>query len=728
MLHLLAAVIYIYLAFYMYYLDKKSQLNRTAVVLFACFALWSTGMTVLSNTATPEAVMLVFWRIYPLGWISFPPIAWLLYIYMSKEDFFQRKKLLLFPIAAPVLFFYILHCNNLLMNVPVLGHYGWFPVWKNNVWSFLFYIYYISFIIAGLIVISRFALKTRNKALKKSCFIIILGTVITLFAGTFLEIVFSRVEKDPSLFSMSTDIIILIWSFFMMYSVRKYSFFKITPASAADKIIASMNESLTLVNEYFEIEFINDDALRLLGYNREELIGRPYTSLFFSRYESNLWIKNVLKKESSKGFETVFISKKGEHIDVLLSASLIKEANIITGAVCVASDIRAMKKAAEELTILHTAVEQSPSSLIITDIHGTITYVNPKFCSVTGYSKDEALGQNPRILKSGELSRDIYAELWNTILSGNEWHGIFHNRRKDGELFWESASISPIRDDNGRISSFVAVKEDITDLIQAENELKQSYTKLKELDSLKASFMSMISHELRTPITSINGFLSFLLSGVGGQISEQQKDFLESIRSNSDRLLRLINDLLDTAKMESGSFSISKRRSDLKVIISNCTKDIKSLISKKRIGLFINVPDEAVFADVDDYRISQSLINLLNNAIKFSPFESTITITLKQVTNASDVIPAYAVSSGLKTGPYIYLSVNDQGMGIETDKLQKIFERFYQVENINTRTVQGTGLGLNIVSNIVTLHNGIVWAESDGKGKGSTFIILIPER
>lgn len=132
--------------------------------------------------------------------------------------------------------------------------------------------------------------------------------------------------------------------------------------------------------------------------------------------------------------------------------------------------------------------------------------------------------------------------------------------------------------------------------------------------------------------------------------------------------------------------------------------------------------------EADEYRLSQSLINLLNNAIKFSPYNSTITISIRRISEKEFAVPPHAFAEHLKDGPYIFISVSDQGNGIEEAKLRKVFERYYQAENINTRSAQGTGLGLNIVRNIVELHSGAVWAESDGRGKGASFVMLLPER
>jgi signal transduction histidine kinase len=217
------------------------------------------------------------------------------------------------------------------------------------------------------------------------------------------------------------------------------------------------------------------------------------------------------------------------------------------------------------------------------------------------------------------------------------------------------------------------------------------------------------------------------MGGVGGQLTAQQKEFLAIIKNNSDRLLTLINDLLDTSKMEQGSFSINKAPAELGFIIDSGIKDLQSLTKNKNITITRQFSPEKNVVTVDAYRISQAVVNLINNAIKFSPPDSEITVRMENHILDDIRIPAYVDRSRISPGYYVSICVIDHGYGIESDKLTRVFDKYYQVENINTRTAQGTGLGLNIVKNIVELHGGAVWTESDGPGKGAQFTLIIPQ-
>jgi PAS domain S-box-containing protein len=218
----------------------------------------------------------------------------------------------------------------------------------------------------------------------------------------------------------------------------------------------------------------NQGAEKIYGYPEVEILGRNVSVLTPPDKANELseLLAKITQGEHVEHLETVRVRKDGQRIDVSLSISPIKDnAGRIIGLSTIARDITGRKQAEAELRKLSLAVQQSPASVVITDVQGNIEYVNPKFTQITGFSFEEVIGQNPRILKSGEKAPEEYKELWDTITSGKEWRGIFHNKKKNGELYWESASISPIKDGQGVITHFIAIKEDITAIKEAQDEL-----------------------------------------------------------------------------------------------------------------------------------------------------------------------------------------------------------------------------------------------------------------
>ena len=205
----------------------------------------------------------------------------------------------------------------------------------------------------------------------------------------------------------------------------------------------------------------------------------------------------------------------------------------------------ALLESRQGLQKLSRAVEQSPSSVVITDMEGRIEYVNSKFEQVTGFTREEAIGDNPRVLKSGEQSPEFYKTMWDTIKAGREWRGEFCNRKKNGELYWEAASISPVRSPDGDVTHFVAVKEDITERRRVAEELRQAKEAADAASQAKSEFLANMSHELRTPLNSVIGFTNVLLKDKDQKLTEADRTYLERILGNGKHLLDLINDILD---------------------------------------------------------------------------------------------------------------------------------------------------------------------------------------
>ncbi|MDY0091060.1 MAG: PAS domain S-box protein, partial [Flavobacteriaceae bacterium] len=255
-------------------------------------------------------------------------------------------------------------------------------------------------------------------------------------------------------------------------------------------ILDSANYSIISTTPDGVTQTFNEAAQRWLGYSPEEVVGRATPIIFHDPREMKVYAEELTREfgrpfrpdfeaftvKAREGIlderEWTYIRKDGSAFPVLLSVTALRdEGGDITGYLGIASDMTERRKAEDTLRKLSRAVEQSPASVVITDPTGIIEYVNPKFTRLTGYGAQEVIGQNPRVLKSGEKPSQEYQELWDTITAGQEWRGLFHNKKKNGELYWESASVSPVKDPEGRITHFVAVKEDITELKRAQEEL-----------------------------------------------------------------------------------------------------------------------------------------------------------------------------------------------------------------------------------------------------------------
>ncbi len=368
-------------------------------------------------------------------------------------------------------------------------------------------------------------------------------------------------------------------------------------------------------------------------------------------------------------------------------------------------DITEGRVAQEQVRKLSRATENSPASVVITAKDGTIEYVNPTFCEVTGYSAEEAIGNNPRVLKSGNLPTSFYKKLWETILSGQTWRGDFINKKKSGEEYWESASISPIKNDEGEITHFVAVKQDITARKHMEEELIEAKQAADEANKAKGDFLANMSHEIRTPMNAVIGMSHLALKT---DLSPKQRDYLKKIQSSANALLGIINDILDFSKIEAGKMDIETVDFNLEDVMDNLANLITvKAQEKKDLEVLFNTNWEVPrFLVGDPLRLGQVLINLANNAVKFTD-SGEIVVSTELLKRNEDLVT-------------LQFSVKDTGIGLTEEQAGKLFQSFSQADTSTTRKYGGTGLGLAISKKLVNMMDGDIWVESE-YGQGTTF-------
>lgn len=268
-----------------------------------------------------------------------------------------------------------------------------------------------------------------------------------------------------------------------------------------------------------------------------------------------------------------------------------------------------------------------------------------------------------------------------------------------------------------------SVTASYNELSETNQKLRQSFEKLQALDKMKSNFLAMISHELRTPLTSVIGYSEMMIEGMAGDINEEQREYLETIKDKGESLLTLIGSLLDMSKMEAGAMQMNLQVFDTASVVEQARTSIVPQASKKRIQLEVDVPPDLPEYRADPDRLRQSLVNLMGNAVKFTPENGRIDVVVRAW---SGILPSEA---GGRFGPperdFVRFDVKDTGIGIPPDKLETIFNSFYQVDNTITREYGGTGLGLSIVKRFMQAHGGDVEVNSE-PGTGSTFSLLIP--
>ncbi len=485
------------------------------------------------------------------------------------------------------------------------------------------------------------------------------------------------------------------------------------------KLIENSLQGLYILKDS-KIHFCNKKMANIFGYNSaEEINGLNIIELV---HESSLEtvLYNIKKRidEKQKITHYNFLAKKknGEIIEIetLGSIILLDGEPAIQG---VLKDVTQQKAAEERLRKLSQAVEQSPTSIVITDLKGIIEYVNPYFIDLTEYTAEEAIGKSTNILKSNHTPNEVYKDLWTTITSGKEWVGEILNRKKSGELYWESVKIAPIKDSNGIITHFVGIKDDITEQKRIQNELILTKEKAIESDNLKTSFLANMSHEIRTPMNAIMGFSSLLSDD--SLTFEERNEFIQLINSNSNTLLNLIDDIIDIAKIEAGQLNVTNKDFDINELLSEINtiyQEINTKQNEDSIKLIWdkNETDNISVISTDPHRLKQVLSNLIENAIKYTQ-EGEIHFGYKVLKN---------INIGEKTKK-LQFYVRDTGIGIPQNKLNVVFDRFRQADDSHTRIFGGTGLGLAISKNIAQLLGGDINVVSM-ENKGSVFYFTIP--
>ena len=368
-------------------------------------------------------------------------------------------------------------------------------------------------------------------------------------------------------------------------------------------------------------------------------------------------------------------------------------------------DVTEKKKTEKQLKLLSRSVEQSPVSTIITDIHGAIEYVNPVFEKITGYSLQEVRGKNPRFLKSGHHSGQFYRNLWETILSGKDWSGEFRNKRKNGELYWIHALISPILNSRGEVTNFVSIREDITQRKKMVEDLVAAKEKAEESDRLKMAFLANMSHEIRTPMNGILGFAE-ILRQPGLSRGEQEK-FIDIIEHSGRRMLDTVNDLVDISKIETGQVKMYITETSIKEQLGNLFEFFMPQAKQKGLQFILKdaVPDSTAFVNTDRSKLDSILTNLIKNAIKFTP-QGEIEVGCRQ------------------KGPFLEFYVRDTGIGVPPGKQAAVFKRFEQADIEGAASLQGSGLGLAISKAYVEMLGGEITLESE-PGRGSIFSFTI---
>ncbi|GAB4026688.1 MAG: hypothetical protein Fur0011_2900 [Candidatus Microgenomates bacterium] len=348
----------------------------------------------------------------------------------------------------------------------------------------------------------------------------------------------------------------------------------------------------------------------------------------------------------------------------------------------------------DQLRIFKTAVEQSGEMMILTDPEGIVLWANKATENVTGFRVKEAIGLKAGVLWGKMMDKDYYIRLWDTIKNKKQlFSGEIQNHRKNGDHFYSTINIYPLLDREGKIQYYVATQRDITEQ--------------KEVDQMKTDFVSLVSHQLRTPLSSMRWNLEMLLAGDIGKLSIKQKAVVKSIEEANARMIKLISTLLNISRIESGRLIVEPEEIDLVAYFGELSKHCQSNVKGQK--LVLKMPKGPYNVVVDPMLLRQIVNNFVNNASKYSPADKPIEVKLE------DMSDKYLIS------------VTDHGIGIPQSEQRKIFGKFFRASNVSKHETDGTGMGLYIGSMLVKLLGGTIDFESI-ENVGTTFRVTLPKK
>ncbi|HNQ03624.1 MAG TPA: PAS domain S-box protein [Thiobacillaceae bacterium] len=493
-------------------------------------------------------------------------------------------------------------------------------------------------------------------------------------------------------------------------------------------VLSALGEGVYGVDPDGRCTFINAAALAMLGFSEAEVLGQPQHELFHHQHPQGdpypLHACPIYKTQRDgvpRQVEDHFIRKDGSSFPIdLIVTPMVSEGRRL-GVVAAFQDISVRKSTETRLRQLAQALEQSPESVLITDLHARIEYVNQAFLDNSGYSLDEVLGQNPRILQSGRTDRTTYEALWTSLTQGRAWKGEFVNQRKDGSHYVEFAIISPLRQEDGRVTHYVAVKRDITeqkrlgeeldryrhhleDLVQQRTiELEQARQAAESASKAKSAFLANMSHEIRTPMNAILG-LAHLLKRDARDAGQRER--LVKVEYAAKHLLGLINDTLDLSKIEAGKLLLYQEEFTLDAVLDHVASMIADSAQTKGLRVLVDRDDAPTWLRGDTMRLRQALLNFASNAVKFTE-QGSIHLRARHLQEADGEL-------------LVRFEVQDTGMGVAPEQQDRLFQAFEQADASTTRKFGGTGLGLAITRKLAHLMGGEAGMESE-PGRGSLF-------
>jgi PAS domain S-box-containing protein len=482
----------------------------------------------------------------------------------------------------------------------------------------------------------------------------------------------------------------------------------------AEALFEQSQEAILLVRGAdLNVLTLNPSAMQLLGYRLDDIIGQPLSMLTHADQAEPLknFIHQTVQAARPRSLSTRLITASGEAVPCELRLRMVQ---IGTSSIILLSlrDITERIRAMEDIELRNVAIANVTSGVTIADARQPdlpLIYVNQGFQNITGYSAREAVGRSCRFLQSQDRSQPALEKLRNALREGNPCVVTIRNYKKDGQLFYNELHISPVRNDEGELTHFVGIQLDVTEQVQAQESLQRSEARYRqalereqELNEIRARFISMVSHEFRTPITAIQASAA-LLKRLGDKLApEKQERHHANIDASLKRMNRLLDDVLFFSRSEADRIEVNRHPLLPDIYFAKLIENILPIYPERRIDYHSDLARDKTYA-LDEHLLDNILQNLITNALKYS--DAPVSCRVRE-------------SDGS-----LVIEVSDTGIGIPDADQSKLFEAFHRADNVGAR--QGTGLGLTIALKATDLLGGELSFQSE-ESSGTTFTVRLP--
>lgn len=688
-----------WIAWYAYHRRSAPGSNELAI-LMALVSSWSLASAVESLATTYN--WKVFWTVVSYPGNLLVSAVFLIFVlrYTQQDRRLKRKHItavLILPIIS-VAMAATNHWHQLLWSSVTIEMVAGKPiaVYGHGPWFWIETIYNYACMAFAYVVLARSIFRFPELYSRQTRLLLLasLAPLAINILYAYSPQTLGGIDLTSIAFSFSGTLVTL--------AIFRYSLFDVTPV-ARDRLVEIIQEGMLVLDAQNRLVDCNPAGQKIFGWKKPPI----------GEYVNQLWAKqpDLLELCQAKQSQSSELSIQQENniTHFIFNVSLLRnrERKII-GRILLAHDISARRQAEAKLYLQTQALSAADNSIVITDTQGIVQWVNPAFTRLTGYSESEIIGQTTRMLKSGKQNDEYYQDLWKTIIDGKVWRGELTNRRKDGSNYYEEMTITPVIQDDGQISHFIAIKQDVSKRKQAEEALRMAHEEALEANRLKTQLLANVSHDLRTPMSAIIGFTDMLRSGIFGDVNERQVEAATEIMDSANNLVSFVNNLIGQAQLETGKIVIKSRPFETSELLEAARTAGNLIAKKKGLQLSFHMQKElpkTLYGDV--YWLRQIVTNLISNAVKFTN-HGEVNLNLWRLNNEHWAI-----------------TVSDTGVGIPPDKQAIIFDAFQQADGSITRRYCGSGLGLSIVRDLTALMKGKVTLESE-PGQGSTFTVTLP--